>query len=70
MDKRHTTEEWQPNKLEHMAVAYVEYREEMWKTLAQAIGENWKDVESKVSPKAFETQFLILIFKSSVLKKG
>ncbi|CAF9921875.1 MAG: hypothetical protein HETSPECPRED_004660 [Heterodermia speciosa] len=47
MDKRHTNEEWQPYKLEQMAVAYLDCREEMWKILAQAVGENWKDVESK-----------------------
>lgn len=55
MDKRHTNEEWQPYKLEQMAVAYLDCREEMWKILAQAVGENWKDVESKVSTRALET---------------
>lgn len=55
-DKRHTNEEWQTSKLEQMAAAYIDCREEMWKTLAQATGKNWKDVESKVSTRALETQ--------------
>ena len=61
VDKRRTNEEWQTNKLEQMAVAYLNYREEMWKMLAQAIGENWKDVESKVSHKSSWNAFVILI---------
>ena len=55
-DKRHTNEEWPTKKLEQMAAAYINCREEMWKKLAQAVGENWKDVESKVSTRALETQ--------------
>lgn len=49
MAKSHAHEDWDPTKLENMAVAYVAHRERMWKTLGDAIDENWKVVEIKVS---------------------
>ena len=49
MDKSRINEDWESTKLEEMAAAYVELRQQIWEVLAKEIGENWKVVETKVS---------------------
>lgn len=55
MDVFQTTEDWEPTKLEEMAAAYVELRQQIWEVLAKEIGENWKVVETKVSVMSFQS---------------
>ena len=49
VDKSRINEDWESTKLEEMAAAYVELRQQIWEVLAKEIGENWKVVETKVS---------------------
>lgn len=49
MDKRNSNGSWEGVKVEALAKAYLDVREEMWKILAARVNENWKTVEQKVS---------------------
>lgn len=48
MDKRNSADNWDGVKVETLAKAYVDVREQMWKILADRIGEKWQNVEAKV----------------------
>ena len=48
MEKRNSAENWDNGKMEHLAKAYADVREEMWKVLAERVGEKWQVVEAKV----------------------
>ena len=48
MEKRNQTETWEGVKMEDLAKAYNDLREEMWKILAERVGEKWQTVEQKV----------------------
>lgn len=48
MEKRNSADNWNGVKIEQLARAYVEVREEMWEVLAKSVGEKWQDVEKKV----------------------
>ena len=50
MEKRNNTENWEGVKMETLAKAYNDLREEMWKILADRVGEKWQIVEAKVLP--------------------
>lgn len=50
MDKRNSADSWDGVKIEQLARAYIEVREEMWEVLAKLVGEKWQDVEKKVRP--------------------
>ena len=57
MEKRQS-ENWDGVKLDSLAKAYIECREEMWQILAEKVGEKWAMVESKVSRHPFSNGFL------------
>jgi Myb-like DNA-binding domain len=46
--KRRSTE-WDPARLERLAVAYKEMRPTIWEPLARRLGERWEHVEKQVS---------------------
>lgn len=48
MDRRNA-QDWDGIKLETLAQAYMEMRQELWQPLADRIGEKWGLVEAKVS---------------------
>lgn len=48
MDRRNA-QDWDGVKLETLARAYMEMRQELWQPLANHIGEKWNVVEAKVS---------------------
>ena len=48
MEKRNSADNWDGVKIEELAKGYVEVREQMWKLLADRIGEKWQNVEAKV----------------------
>ena len=48
MDRKHA-EDWEGEKLEGLAVAYMEVRQEMWSILASKVDEKWQIIEEKVS---------------------
>lgn len=48
MEKRNNTDSWDGVKIEALARAYINVREQMWKLLADQVGEKWQTVESKV----------------------
>lgn len=48
MEKRNA-QDWDIQKLERLAVAYMAVRKEMWGLLAAQINERWPNVEAKVS---------------------
>lgn len=47
MEKKNA-ESWDGIKIEDLARAYLDCREQMWKVLADHVGEKWTTVESKV----------------------
>lgn len=48
MEKRNSADNWDGVKIEILAKAYVDVREQMWKLLADRVGEKWQNVEAKV----------------------
>ena len=52
-EKLHHEEAWDPSKLEAMAMSYVQYREQIWKVVAERLDERWQDVESRVIPRCY-----------------
>lgn len=52
MEKRNSADTWDGGKIEQLAKAYTEVREEMWSLLAKRVDEKWQDVERKVPPKS------------------
>lgn len=48
MEKRNSADTWDGGKIEQLAKAYTEVREEMWGLLAKRVDEKWQDVERKV----------------------
>ena len=48
MEKRNIADNWDGVKIETLAKAYVDVREQMWRLLADRIGEKWQNVEAKV----------------------
>lgn len=48
MEKRNSADNWDGVKIEALAKAYVDIREQMWKLLADRLGEKWQNVEAKV----------------------
>ena len=47
--QRRQTQDWDGVKLEQLAMAYTEVREQMWTLLANRLGgERWQTVEAKV----------------------
>ena len=52
MEKRSNADDWDGAKMEALARAYNDVREQMWRLLADRIGgEKWQIVEAKVSSK-------------------
>ena len=50
MEKRNNADDWDNTKMEALAKAYNDMREQMWRLLADRIGgEKWQIVEAKVS---------------------
>ena len=48
MGKRNQNEDWEGIKTETLAKAYNDVREQMWKLIADRVGERWQVVEAKV----------------------
>lgn len=48
MEKRSQQDDWNGVKVEALAKAYIDVREQMWKMLADRVGERWQVVEGKV----------------------
>jgi hypothetical protein len=46
--ERQNAEQWDGVKLDVLAQAYMEVRRDMWKILAERVGEKWTLVETKV----------------------
>ena len=53
MTKRRSTD-WDESRLESLAVAYRQTREQIWGPLAETLGEKWEHVEKAVSKDAIE----------------
>lgn len=48
MERQKAADSWDNAKLEKLAVAYNDYREQMWKDIGHNMGEKWQVVEAKV----------------------
>ncbi len=48
MEKRNNIDSWDGVKMETLARGYNNVREQMWKLLADQVGEKWQTVEAKV----------------------
>ena len=66
MEKRNSADSWDGVKIEQLAKAYVEVREEMWEVLAKLVDEKWQDVEKKVRP----VDLISLPARSCDVRKG
>ncbi|CAD6564487.1 MAG: hypothetical protein ASARMPREDX12_002683 [Alectoria sarmentosa] len=55
MEKRNSADNWDGVKIEILAKAYVDVREQMWKLLAERVGEKWQNVEAKCMEKGLKT---------------
>jgi hypothetical protein len=51
-NKRRATD-WDEPRLQKLAVAYMDMRQEIWGPLAKRLGEKWDHVEKKVSSRMF-----------------
>ena len=71
MDKRNSAENWDGVKMETLAKAYVDVREQMWKLLADRVGEKWQNVEAKVChPTCDSTKYTMADKCSSAWRKA
>ena len=50
MERQKSADSWDNAKLEKLAIAYNDSREQMWKVIGHNLGEKWQVVEAKVSP--------------------
>ena len=48
MEKRNSADNWDGVKMDMLSKAYLDIREQMWKILADRVGEKWQNVEAKV----------------------
>lgn len=48
MEKRNHADNWDGVKMDTLAKAYNNVREQMWRVLADRVGEKWQDFEAKV----------------------
>ena len=48
MEKRNSADNWDGVKMDILSKAYLDLREQMWKLLADRVGEKWQNVEAKV----------------------
>ena len=48
MEKRNSADNWDGVKMDNLSKAYLQLREQMWKLVADKIGEKWQNVEAKV----------------------
>ena len=54
MEKRNNADNWDGVKMDKLSKAYLELREQMWKILADRVGEKWQSVEAKVCHPTYE----------------
>lgn len=47
--------DWDQERIERLAAHYLELRDQIWRPLAQVIGESWEEVEKKVGLPPSET---------------
>ncbi|KAF2192783.1 hypothetical protein K469DRAFT_717377 [Zopfia rhizophila CBS 207.26] len=66
--ERKNAEEWDGVKLETLAEAYMEVRQEMWTILAARVGEKWTLVEQKCMEKGMKN--LQQAYRSAQKKQG
>ena len=71
MEKRNSADNWDGVKIETLAKAYVDVREQMWKLLADRVGEKWQNVEAKVYyPRCDRTKYIVIDKCSSAWRKA
>lgn len=58
MEKRNSADNWDGVKLDLLSKAYIELREQMWKILADRVGEKWQNVEAKVSHRTCHSAYI------------
>ena len=71
MEKRNNADNWDGVKMDKLSKAYLELREQMWKILADKVGEKWQSVEAKVCHPIYDPRTIISAAKmfSSAWKK-
>ena len=42
--------DWDDNRVHNVLIIYNRHREDLWKPVAEQVGEKWEDVEKVVSP--------------------
>ena len=58
MEKRNNADNWDGVKMDKLSKAYLELREQMWKILADRVGEKWQSVEAKVCYPTYEPKII------------
>lgn len=51
--------DWDQERIERLAAHYLELRDQIWKPLAQVIGESWEEVEKKAGLSPSETPITV-----------
>ena len=69
VEKRNAADSWDGAKINHLAKAYIEVREQMWSMLADRIGEKWQTIEAKVCLPKHQLLFLCSLL-SQCMEKG
>ena len=69
MEKRNSADVWGV-KMEALAKAYVDVREQMWKLLADRVGEKWQTVEAKVCIQSLRNIFYGILTLRQCMEKG
>ena len=59
MEKRNNADNWDGVKMDKLSKAYLELREQMWRILADRVGEKWQSVEAKVCRPVYNPKTLI-----------
>ncbi|KAL8885212.1 MAG: hypothetical protein Q9215_006898 [Flavoplaca cf. flavocitrina] len=63
-------DDWDESKLEELATAYMNSRENMWRIIASKLGKEWSTVEEKVSNLLASVQQSLLTKISQCFEKG
>ena len=71
MEKRNNADNWDGVKMDKLSKAYLELREQMWRILADRVGEKWQSVEAKVCHPVYDPKTIVSATKlsSSAWKK-
>ena len=69
LEKQNSTDNWGDNNTDSMTKAYLDVREQMWKMLADRVGEKWQNIEAKVFHPVYQSKIIAVDRSFSVWRK-